>query len=131
MLFLRPLDPRTKTCTSFVRERSGTLFSFWSSKYKTHLCKSRSLVNDFSPKFCGRSVADNEFPACDTCYGQLRMRTMSEQTNQYSSSLSFLDLKLSLIDSITVYCELGCPLQGDGRRCWGLFLERPETFRVT
>ena len=65
-------------------------------KYQTHLYKSRSREDDFSSKFRSRRAADNEFPTCETCHGQLRMRIMTKQTNSYSSSFSFSNLRLSI-----------------------------------
>ena len=47
-------------------------------------CKSRSR-EDVSSKFRCRQAVDNEFSTCVTCHGQLRMRTMTQQTNSYSS----------------------------------------------
>ena len=61
---------------------------------KIHLRKSCSRENDFSSQFRCRGAADNNFPACVTCGRQLRMRTMINQRNPYSSSISFLHLKL-------------------------------------
>ena len=52
-----------------------------SNEYKTYICKSRSREDDFSSKFRCRRAADNDFPACVTCHGQLRMRSMTRQTN--------------------------------------------------
>ena len=62
-------------------------------KYK-HICKSRSQEGDFFSKFRCRRAADNEFSSYVTCHGQLRMRTMTKQTNSQSSLFSFSDLKL-------------------------------------
>lgn len=64
-------------------------------KCKTHLCKSRSGEDDFSSKCRCPRAADKEFPVCVTCCGQLHMRTVTNQTNSYSSSFSISDLKLS------------------------------------
>ena len=64
-------------------------------KCKTHLCKSRSGEDDFSSKCRCPRAADKEFPVCVTCCGQLHMRTVTKQTNSYSSSFSISDLKLS------------------------------------
>ena len=52
-----------------------------SVEYKTYICKSRSREDDFSSKFRCRRVADNDFPACVTSHGKLRMRIMTRQTN--------------------------------------------------
>ena len=60
----------------------------------TDLCKSDLRVDDFWSKFGCRRAAD-EFLACFTRQGQLRMRTKTKQTNSCSSSFSFMDLKLS------------------------------------
>ena len=50
-------------------------------EYKTYICKSRSHEDDFSSKFRCRRAADNDFPACVTSHGKLRMGIMTRQTN--------------------------------------------------
>ena len=40
---------------------------------------------------------DNEFTTCVTCHERQYMRTVTHQTNSYSSSLSFSHLNLSII----------------------------------
>ena len=60
------------------------------------LWKSRFRGDDFSSKFrCRRAVGD-EFLACVTSHGLLKIRTKTKQTNSYLSSFSFSDLKLSI-----------------------------------
>ena len=50
-----------------LKKKTSWLFLItWKSK--THICKSRRAV-------------DNNFRTCVTCHGQLRMRTMTKQTN--------------------------------------------------
>ena len=57
------------------------LIVFGSKNYKTHLCKFRSREDEVSSKSRCQRVANNEFPACVTGHGQLRVRTMTKQTN--------------------------------------------------
>ena len=64
-------------------------------QHNTHICKSRSREDDFSSKFHCQRPADHELPACISCHGQLRMRTMTLQTNSYLSSFSLSDPRLS------------------------------------
>lgn len=66
-------------------------------KYKTHLCRLRFREEDLSIMFpCRQAAVDNEFPACAKCHAELSMWTLTKQTNSYSSSFSFSDLKLSI-----------------------------------
>ena len=80
--------------TNWTKKTSWRLSTCW--KYITDLCKSHLRVDDFWSKFRCRRAAD-EFPACFTRHGQLRMRTKTKQTNSCSFSFSFMDLKLSYI----------------------------------
>lgn len=50
-------------------------------EHNTYICKSRSREDDFSSKFRCRRPADNELLACASCHVQLRMQTMTLQTN--------------------------------------------------
>ena len=50
-------------------------------EHNTHICKSRSREDDFSSKFRCRRPADNELLAYASCHVQLRMQTMTLQTN--------------------------------------------------
>ena len=72
-------------------DEEDVLMIFDELEVETHLCNSRSLGDDFFSKFrCGR--ATDEFPACVTCHGQLRTRTMTKQTNSHTSLFSLWDL---------------------------------------
>ena len=54
-------------------------------------CKCRSRDHDFTSKFRCRRAADEFPPALHVT----DMQTMNKQTNSYSSSFSFWDLKLA------------------------------------
>ena len=103
VFFLTCLQGKKIRVTAVIRlymddtlDEEGILMIFDQLEVQTQHCKSRSLGDDFSSKFRCRRGAD-EFPACVTCHGQLRMRTMTKQRNSCSSSFSFCELKLSVI----------------------------------
>jgi len=86
-------QPWSSIWITHLKKTSAWFLMSW--KCKTHLCKSRSREDDFSSKCRCPRAADKEFPVCVTCCGQLHMRTVTKQTNSYSSSFSISDLKLS------------------------------------
>ena len=77
--------------------RKRRLTDFWGVGNTKITSLFRFREDDFSSKFRCRRAADmyNEFLACVTCHGQLRMRSLTEQTNSHSISFLFSDLKLS------------------------------------
>ena len=87
---------------------------------KSPLYKSLSRGDDFTSKFlCGRAGV-NEFPACVTCHGQLCIRTMTKQTNSYSSFFSELKLRNK---NLLQFSELDSP--NDAK----LFSRQPDRIR--
>ena len=73
--------------------------------WMTHMTKKTSwwfLIIKLAHKFRCRRVADDEFPACVTCHGLLRM---TKQTKSYSSSFSFSGLRLLSNALRAILCE--------------------------
>ena len=79
-----------------------------------------SRGDDFSSRFLCGQAAVNEFPACVTCHGQLCMRTMTKQTNSYSSLFSDLKLRNK---NLLQFSELDSP---NGAK---LFSRQPDRSR--
>lgn len=70
-----------------TRKTSHWLLMSW--KNKNCFVNLVFVETTFPQEFRCRRAADNEFLVCVTCHGLLRMWTTTEQTNTYSSSVSF------------------------------------------